>query len=192
MICSLALLPYTYSMRQTQISATLRELSCAHVMRHKAHTTLIAYQLFQRTFYLTFHICRCEFRTLQIWSAKRLISKCFCGKFLKNLAHEAKPAREKFRGRWSRQNGRVHVTWAWAPHSGRTHFAHPYPRAVGIHKTLTKTWPHDVYVRPYFARIWVPICAHKSRPCAHTKLVVHARPYLPTSAHEISDAQTCG
>ena len=64
-------------MRQTQISTTLREPSCAHVMRHKAHITLVAYQLFQRTCVVLSNTCRCRFRTLQRYERKCLISKHF-------------------------------------------------------------------------------------------------------------------
>lgn len=134
-----------------------------------------------------------------------LISKSFCEKFLKNLAREAKPAREKFRGHRARQNGCVHVTWAWTPHSGRTHFAHPSPRVVGTHKTLTKMWPRKHVHTHKFTQIWSSIRthiwthvdAHKLRPHVTThphdfwaSRHIHALPHLPTLTHKVLRTQT--
>ena len=98
---------------------------------------------------------------------------------MKNLAREAKPAREKFRGQRARQNGLVHVTWAWAPHSGRTHFAHPPPRVMGTHKTLTKMWPRKNVRTHKFTQIWSSIRTH-----IWTHVVAHKlRPDVPTHSH---------
>ena len=129
-----------------------------------------------------------------------MISKSFCEKFLKNLAREAKPAREKFRGQRAQQNGRVHMAWAWTPHSGRTHFARPPPRVMGTQKALTKTWPRMIVVAHKFTRIWAStrtlycasITVHKMRPTPHanwasrrTHTAHILRPHLSMYAHNL-------
>lgn len=115
-----------------------------------------------------------------MYGRKLLISKHFYEKFLKNLVREAKPAREKFRGQRARQNGLVHVTWAWTPHSGHTHFAHPPPRVMCTHKTLTKMWPRK-HVRTHkFTQIWSSIRTH-----IWTHVVAHKlRPHVTTRPHD--------
>ena len=121
------------------------------------------------------------------------------------MAREAKPAREKFRGQRARQNGHGHVTWAWTPHSGRIHFAHPSPRVMGTHKTLTKMWPRK-HVRTHkFTQIWASmrthiwthVVAHKLRPHVTTRphdfwasRHIHSLPHLSTLAHKVLGTQT--
>lgn len=110
---------------------------------------------------------------------------------MKNLAREAKPAREKFRGQRAQQNGRVHVAWAWVPHSGRTHFAHPPPRVMGTQKALTKTWPHTVVDAHKFTRIWASIgtlyrastTVHKMCPPTHVNWASKHVQIVPTFVH---------
>ena len=72
------------------------------------------------------------------------------------------------------------MTWAWTPHSGRTHFAHPPPRVMGTHKTLTKMWPRK-HVRTHkFTQIWSSIRTH-----IWTHVVSHKlRPHVTTRPHD--------
>lgn len=76
------------------------------------------------------------------------------------------------------------MTWAWAPHSGRTHFTHPPPRVVGAHETRTKACPRNACGGTKIASHWMPMhmsywarrYVHKLRPCDHTKLAAHSYP----------------
>lgn len=62
-------------------------------------------------------------------------------KFLKNLAHEAKPTREKFRGQGGAKMGVFTLTWHGRLIVG-VPFAHPPPDDMSAHESLSKIWPH--------------------------------------------------
>ena len=93
------------------------------------------------------------------------------------------------------------MAWAWTPHSGRTHFAHPPPRVMGTQKALTKTWPRTIVDAHKFTRIWastrtlycVSMTAHKMRPTPHanwasrrTHTASRLHPHLSTYAHNLT------
>ena len=120
---------------------------------------------------------------------------------MKNLAHEAKPAREKFRGRGGVRNGCihgsghgrmnvdapilcVHVHTAWMPNMSvrwasilSTH-GHPAGSTImGVHTCAT--WATKT------ATLWTSTCVST---CAHEI----GRPYTPTRLHELPRLASTG
>lgn len=102
---------------------------------------------------------------------------------MKNLAHEAKPAREKFRGRGGVRNGRIHSSG-----HGRVdvdaHFVCPCPHdlgvqhecALGVHpeRTWTSSRLHD-NGRPHVCNM-----GDQDSGSLGAHISVHAHPYMPT------------
>lgn len=66
----------------------------------------------------------------------------FLKKIFEKLSARGEAGARKVSWARRRKNGRVHMTWAWAPHSGRAHFAHPHPDDMSAHESLSKIWPH--------------------------------------------------
>lgn len=66
----------------------------------------------------------------------------FLRKIFEKLSAQGEAGARKVSWARRRKNGRVHMTWAWTPHSGRTHFAHPPPDDMSAHESLSKMWPH--------------------------------------------------
>ena len=125
-----------------------------------------------------------------------LISKTFCEKFLKNLAREAKPARESFVGRgrvkmgmatWPGHGrlivgapilrGHLHVSWAPTNCSrkrGHTSMCTPIiSRKFGrpFAPTFMRTWKHTNYAHTY--------------PRTNTILGIQIYPHAPTFVHAL-------
>lgn len=102
---------------------------------------------------------------------------------MKNLAHEAKPAREKFRGRGGVRNGRIHSSGHGRENVG-AHFVCPclhdlgvqHECALGVHpeRTWTSSRLHD-NGRPHVCNM-----GDQDSGSLGAHISVHAHPYMPT------------
>lgn len=115
----------------------------------------------------------------------------FLRKIFEKLSAQGEAGARKVSWARRRKNGRVHMTWAWTPHSGRTHFAHPPPDDMSAHN-FTQQWApilHYLHAQIYRTHgcAFVPTYPHKIWAPLHTQTCPHFIHAIP----QISDTQTC-